>query len=162
MHLPAVRRASALFVTMITVGLVGFLLLRAVSTVGSRVDTQRLTEAKQQAAYAAESVASLMEVELVRIAATNDLEALANNGTRDIDTDGDGLNDTRVWDGQRWFANCLVRWRIEPVIVTNGTRGGPAESEDEFAVNPAHDPGVTTPSAYDIDGDGDNEDLANN
>lgn len=156
-----IRRGSALFVTILTVGLISFFLLRAANTVKARMDLQALTQAQQQAAYAAESVASMVEVELVNLAATNDLAGLASFGTRDIplsDNNGDGdMTDPgefeRVWDGSRWFANCQVRWRVEPVATTNGTY---------FTVNPTDDPSLPPPPSQDVDGTSGDEDYAHN
>ena len=77
--------------------------------------------AKQRARAASEAVASMMEARLTDIVATNDLANL----TRNPDT---GLLDD-PWEGEQWFGDCIVRWRVEPMIVEN-------EDGSEWSANP--------------------------
>lgn len=174
------RRGSALFVTMITVGLIAFLMLQATTTVESRADEIALVQAQEQAIYAAEAVAALKESELADFAARNELELLGTMGTVplgqpydlngdgdtndpgeqmiDLNGDGDG-NDVgedpgpMAWQGDEiHFGNCRVRWRIEPLAITNGT---------DYSVNPAYDPStVAPPASIDVDGDMDGDTAA--
>jgi hypothetical protein len=159
--MPTFRRATALFVTMLTVSLVGFLLLRAANTVRARVDTHELTQARHQASYAAEAAAAVMENQLVEIAASNNIEMLAtfgnvDLGAFDLNGDGDSLDPGEdqvfAWYGDDiYFGGCRVRYRVEPVVVANS---------DSFTVNPAPDPSQVPPSTTVIDSI--SRDLRNN
>ena len=105
------RSANALLVTtLVTVATLSIIVgltqqLQAGYTL-SEVDL-----AKQQARAASEAVASMMESRLTDIVATNDLAELQRNP----DT---GLQDD-PWEGVQWFGDCIVRWRVEPMIVEN-------------------------------------------
>ena len=114
-----------------TFGLLLFLAFLIATTTDRSISTSQqvaFAAVQQQAAYAAESVAALKEVELVNLAATNDLAGLAS-----MSNQADG-----TWRGSEWFGNCVVRWRIEPVIVRS-TAG-------EYTFNPDHDSSIPPPT----------------
>jgi len=110
-------QGSILPATFAIVALAGSLLVLSSDRVLATSRLQQLGNARQQATYAAESVAALREVALARLAANNDLAGLDN-----------GPNPN---SGVEWFGNCLVRWRIEPVRVVN--------PNGSFTVNPVAD-----------------------
>ncbi|MFW5858950.1 MAG: hypothetical protein ACOCYP_02915 [Planctomycetota bacterium] len=122
------RRGSALMTTMIVTMMVAFLLLTSGRETYSVSEMQDHSAAVQQASLAAEAVGALQEVELVELAASNDLAALASKATA---PDG-------TWSGTKWLGGCMVRWRIEPVLV---------QSQDgRFTINPLHAPSVSLPT----------------
>ena len=122
------RRANALLVTLIVlVGAGSMLALTSDRLVGTRT-LQSLNLARQQASYAAEAVASLVETKLVQ--ASGDL----NNLTKDVVEVEKGKSSiSQRWlqqglyhQGQMtstgmWVGNSLVYWRIEPVKIYDRT-----------------------------------------
>ncbi len=103
------RTGNILVVTLGVVMMVAFLLTTSSEQV---LGTRRLYDTalyKQKATYAAEAVAAEQEVKLVNCAATNDLKSLENF------TAYNGQN-----YGIEWMSDCVVRWRIEPIRVTDG------------------------------------------
>ncbi|MDA3959254.1 MAG: hypothetical protein PF961_00565 [Planctomycetota bacterium] len=127
------RSGAALFVAIMTVTIVLWLLFHSTQTIRAASQFNDLTEARHQAMYAAEAVAALKETALVEIAASNDLIQLET-----MSEDGE------FWRGETYFANCLVRWRIEPVVVTFG---------GEFTLNPPADPTKIAPDKSEVDPD---------
>ena len=106
------RKATALVVTTGMLIVVMGMLAMATERLRGIKQISDVDFAVQQAAAAAEAITSFRETRLVELAATNDLEALARN------PETEALNDP--YEGVQWFGGCLVRWRIEPVIVTDG------------------------------------------
>ena len=123
------RHANVLIATLIVLsGVAAVLALSSDRLVGTR-NLQSVNLARQQAAYAAETVAALVETKLVD--SSGDLNALTedvNNGGNEstlavIDRwlqqgyyAGKDLKSTGMWVG-----NCLVFWRIEPVKIYSET-----------------------------------------
>ncbi|MBA3845826.1 MAG: hypothetical protein H0X45_04155 [Planctomycetes bacterium] len=143
------RSGSALLMAMFACMLAISLIVLAADNVSALAKTQALDGSRQQAAMAAEAVASLIEARLVAQAA--ETERLQNNivdeaanywnlrGYCDgIDQNGDGHDDENA---PMWFNGCAVRWRLEPVKVYAATAGDPAALAGQvFMVNPVADP----------------------
>lgn len=129
-QLPATsRRANVLVVTLIVlVGVGSMLALTSDRLVGTR-NIQSTNLARQQASYAAEAVASLVETKLVQ--ASGDLSNLTSS-VIEVDKDGNKsiaqrwLQQGLYHDGQltakgMWIGNSLVFWRIEPIKIYDQT-----------------------------------------
>ncbi len=112
------RRASVLPAVFALSLLIAGLLVVSSDRVMAVKRLQDLGMAKQQATYAAEAIAALKEVQMVNLAAANDLDGLDSAPTPN--------------SGTEFFGNCLVRWRIEPVQVDDATG-------TNFTVNPVAD-----------------------
>lgn len=122
------RSANVLVATLIVlVGVGGMLALTSDRLVGTR-ELQSNNLARQQASYAAEAIASLVETKLVE--SSGDL----NNLTKDV-VEGNSSNPSvaQRWLQQglyhqgemtskgMWVGNSLVYWRIEPVKIYSQT-----------------------------------------
>lgn len=122
------RSANVLVATLIVLaGVGGMLALTSDRLVGTR-ELQSINLARQQASYAAEAIASLVETKLVE--SSGDL----NNLTKDV-VEGDESNPSvaQRWLQQglyhqgemttkgMWIGNSLVYWRIEPVKIYSET-----------------------------------------
>jgi len=88
--------------------------------------------ARQRAVYAAEGVAALLEVRLLNLAANNDLQGL--------DTDPNPNY------GVQWFGDCLVRWRIEPVMARQDPTRPATDLSSAYTVNPVADTNILPPT----------------
>lgn len=120
---PARHGGAVLLMTFIAAIVIGGLLaMSSESTFGVR-QMQKIGNARQQAIYAAEAVAAMKEVEMVNLAATNDLTGL------------DSKPDPNF--GNNWFGNCQVRWRIEPIRIAN--------ADGSYTVNPVANANVLPP-----------------
>ena len=106
-----IRSASALVLTMGLMVFIGLMLTVTSDQLRSTYAIMKIDFAEQQAAAAAEAITSFRETYLVELAATNDLEALTVNPVTET------LDD--AFEGVEWFGDCLVRWRVEPVRVTD-------------------------------------------
>ena len=126
---PTSRTANVLLATLIVlVGVGSMLALSSDRLMGTR-KLQSLNLATQQATYAAEAVASLVETKLVQ--SSGDL----TNLTKDVIDKGtpsnpsiaqrwlqQGLYDSgKLTTAGMWIGNCLVYWRIEPVKIYSET-----------------------------------------
>ncbi|HYE04458.1 MAG TPA: hypothetical protein VEL07_02950 [Planctomycetota bacterium] len=118
------RRGAALPAVFALALLIGGLLILSSERVLAVKRLQDIGLAKQQAAYAAEAVAAMKEVQMVDLAASNDLVGL--------DTRPDPNS------GAVWFGQCLVRWRIEPVRIEN--------PDGRWTVNPVADLNLLDPN----------------
>lgn len=114
------RAASAivltLAITLLVFGMVGLATTR-LRTLHQLTDYDT---GVQQATAAAEAITSFRETKLVELAATNDLALLTVHPITQSPDD--------PWEGMDWFANCIVRWRVEPVRI--------AAEDGRFITNP--------------------------
>lgn len=124
------RRGSSLVITMIVmVGIVAMISMAADSLTGVQT-LASLDLDRQRARFAAETVAAMVEAQLTE--RSGDLEKLKQN------LDDSLADDPALWWGLKgycydangnydatrpglWINRCLVRWRLEPVVVLSKT-----------------------------------------
>lgn len=121
------RSGNALILVTGTLVLVFSMISLAVTTYWGDRRIEDGLKARQQATTAAEAIAVLKETRLASIAATNELADLVTNpdaGT--TNWRGDAVKAATPWEGVDYFGGCLVRWRVEPVVVVGTDRQGDA------------------------------------
>jgi len=124
------RRANVLVVTLIVLAGVGSVLALTSERLAGTRSLQSLNLARQQASYAAEAIASLVETKLVQ--SSGDLNNLTKS-VIEVDEQGNNPSIAQRWlqqgldhEGQlttkgMWVGNSLVFWRIEPVKIYDRT-----------------------------------------
>lgn len=126
------RRGTILAISFGIVVIVAALLAISSERAMGHARMETLAAARQRAAYAAEGVAALLEVRLINLAANNDLTGLDSEPNPN--------------HGVQWFGDCLVRWRIEPVMARQDPSIPATDRSSAYTVNPVADTNILPPT----------------
>jgi hypothetical protein len=147
------HRGNAIVMAMLMMATVTVIIVTLTDRIAAAPRILDISLARQQASYAAESVAAMVESNLVNRAA--DLSTLQTDIDRQADKwwnlkgfwgrrlNAAGTSEEFSTNGGIWFGGCLVRWTLEPVRVYGRAMADDenAPASTDYVVNTPANPG---------------------